>query len=445
MVRAMRITAFWAKGYRSLADVHIDGLGPFNVFYGPNGAGKSNILAGMRTLFGLLAWRSAPDKSFEQPIQATIYSGSAKLLHIRDRSHFQQDERMILGARVEQSPRDDLDANWPVRKELMCEVSFGWFKRDLVISFLDWVEPGTPPRAPTEILREAVVNPRMQSFVYQVATHAYSLIDADRAPRPEKLVPPQNDVAAMLAAGKLKKGLFHASTHPNPMVRRRFRELQELLAGPPLHRPSFELVHDAQTGLVELMESTANPTHRLAEVPLHLAGLGIAQIYSILGQALLRGTDTVAIEEPEAHLHAPTSGIHLRHLLERLVTAGYLQQLFIATHSNLFDLDPTGYFDVSLDEQGATRIQRKPLSEIDRQHLYEPGPAKHALAEFLSYMDADTIAFRRPDGSPVTSSEMLDMLQRDDPAAVEFLRDVHSAAVRSVRVKHKKSPTPTEP
>ena len=438
----MRITAFWAKGYRSLADVHLDGLGPFNVFYGPNGAGKSNILAAMRTLFGLLAWRSAPDKSFEQQNQATTYNGTVKLLHSRDRSNFQQDERMILGARVEQSPRDELDANWPIGKELMCEVSFGWFKRDLVISLLDWVLPGTPPPAPEDVLRETVVNPRMQSFVYQVATHIYSLIDADRAPRPEKLVPPHNDVAAMLAAGRLKKGLFHASTHPNPMVRRRFKELQELLAGPPLHRPPFELVHDAQTGLVELMESTSNPTHRLAEVPLHLAGLGIAQIYSILGQALLRGTGAVAIEEPEAHLHAPTTGLHLRQLMERLINEGYLDQLFIATHSNLFDLDPTGYYDVSLDEQGATRVERKSLSEIDREHLYEPGPAKHALTEFLRYLDADDIAFRRSDGSPICVSEMLDMLQRDDPLAIEFLRDVHGAAVRAVRVRSKKPPAP---
>ncbi len=27
------------------------------------------------------------------------------------------------------------------------------------------------------------------------------------------------------------------------------------------------------------------------------------------------------------------------------------------------------YFDVSLDEQGATRVERKPLSERDREHL----------------------------------------------------------------------------
>lgn len=44
-----------------------------------------------------------------------------------------------------------------------------------------------------------------------------------------------------------------------------------------------------------------------------------------------------------------------------------LDQLFIATHSNLFGLDETGYWDVSLDAATSeTRVVRKPRSEIDR-------------------------------------------------------------------------------
>ena len=49
----MRIESFWAKGFRSLRDVRLEGLGAFNVFYGPNGAGKSNILEAIRVLFQL--------------------------------------------------------------------------------------------------------------------------------------------------------------------------------------------------------------------------------------------------------------------------------------------------------------------------------------------------------------------------------------------------------
>lgn len=176
------------------------------------------------------------------------------------------------------------------------------------------------------------------------------------------------------------------------------------------------------------------------EVPLDLAGLGIAQIYSIVAQILLPGMRAVGIEEPEAHLHAPTSGLHLRELLERMVDEQFIDQLFIATHSNLFDLDETGYYDVSFDPERGTVVERKnDLIEIDQRHLYEPGPAKHALLGFLQYMEPDAVVFRTDDGAPVNVKEMLDMLQRDDPLALAFLRDVTGAAVRAVRVKSKKA------
>jgi AAA15 family ATPase/GTPase len=50
----MKITKFWAKGYRSLRDVTLEPLGDFNIFYGPNGAGKSNLLDALQTFFALL-------------------------------------------------------------------------------------------------------------------------------------------------------------------------------------------------------------------------------------------------------------------------------------------------------------------------------------------------------------------------------------------------------
>ncbi len=171
---------------------------------------------------------------------------------------------------------------------------------------------------------------------------------------------------------------------------------------------------------------------------LDLAGLGIAQIYWILAQAMLSGANIVAIEEPEAHLHAPTTGRDLRHLLERLVNEKHIDQLFIATHSNLFDLDSTGYFDVSL-KNGETVVERADLTRIDRDHLYEPGPAKHALQRMLEYMPPDEVMFRHGDGSPITATEMLRLLQDGDDDAVRFLEDIHGAAMTMVKVKTKKS------
>lgn len=66
----------------------------------------------------------------------------------------------------------------------------------------------------------------------------------------------------------------------------------------------------------------------------------------------------------------PTTGIHLRTLLKRLVDEDFIDQLFIATHSNLFDLDPEGYYEVTHDPELETQVARKPIHEIDA-HLLE--------------------------------------------------------------------------
>ncbi|KYF78390.1 hypothetical protein BE17_43395 [Sorangium cellulosum] len=121
----------------------------------------------------------------------------------------------------------------------------------------------------------------------------------------------------------------------------------------------------------------------------------------------------------------------------RLVEEQHIDQLFIATHSNLFDLDPTGYYDVSLQD-GCTVVERADLPRIDREHLYEPGPAKRALEHLLQYAPEDEVVFRRPDGAGVTAKEMLQLLQEDDAVALHFLQDIHGAAVRMVKVQAKK-------
>ncbi len=127
-------------------------------------------------------------------------------------------------------------------------------------------------------------------------------------------------------------------------------------------------------------------------------------------------------------------------LLVRLVEEKHVEQLFIATHSNLFDLDSTGYWDISKDGERGTQATRKDdLNSIDRHHLYEPGPAKHALLDVLHYLEPDEVAYRRADnGDTVTVQQMIGLLQADDSLAKQFLDDIHGAAVRAVRVQSKR-------
>jgi hypothetical protein len=269
-----------------------------------------------------------------------------------------------------------------------------------------------------------------------------SMIPADRMPRVEapKERPPAGvePVSFYFRRGQIKDAIFAAQNSTSTETLRALERFRNFMAGPPLNRPGFRAVEDPHTGVRDLREWLPPPLDG-HDISLDLAGLGVAQVYWILGQALLSGARAIAIEEPEAHLHAPTTGRNLRSLLARLVSEGHIDQLFIATHSNLFDLDETGFFDVRLDN-GETVVEKKPLDAID-EHLYEPGPTLHALEELLSLASPDKIMFRRNDGSPVTALEMLKMLRDADPVALDYLRNLHAAAIDVVGLRSRRKRT----
>lgn len=452
----MRIASFWARGYRSLRDVRVEGMGAFNVFYGPNGSGKSNILEAIQTLFVLayvIAGRPHRDHPWGPCDECATRALEAKAVQRRDLCAREPTRVMLLGARlVDDEERPVLSAGPLLLSELTLEVTFDWtVERDptLAISKLSTdtedlladplkVEPSPAGSMTWERRRELV-----RALVADVLpVRAYGVVSAARQVFPEEAVSPKGikDVIAWhIQEGRLKNALLAAQLSPDREIRRKLSAFRALLAGEPLHRPPFDLVQDPRTNEVDLREQLPGPNPEGRDITIDLAGLGVAQLYSILAQAMLLNTRAVGLEEPEAHLHAPTSGRALRQLLVRLVEERHLDQLFIATHSNLFDLDPTGYYDVSLRD-GCTVVERADLTRIDREHLYEPGPAKHALARLLQYAPEDEVVFRRPDGAPVTAKEMLRLLQEDDEVAVRFLQDVHGAAVRMVKVQQARKP-----
>lgn len=479
----MKITSFWAKGYRSLRDVRIDGFGEFNVFYGPNGAGKSNIFAGIETAIGLLGVRSQIGHTLAGPSSDFFESAhDAGVIGHDDISRHSPSRRLVLGIRLGSAEGDEFCWAGPLRLAgFECELVADYQLRTLEIALARvpgawdllalesvrsdynakpvWVDPegGYFDQDGPAALDQALVA-RIEQEGHRLRPdealdhlrrwmrsefipHTFALVGANRSlgRETEELSGGRRGTALseLFEIGCLKEGLFRAFNHPDIKVRKRVEALQLLLSGEPLERPPFRPVQDPATKEFDLREELPGVAGG-GDISLDLAGLGIAQVYSILAQILLRGTTAVAIEEPEAHLHAPTTGRHLRELLVRLVKERHVEQLFIATHSNLYDLDEDGYFDVSLGE-GGTRVERASLAEIDARHLFEPGPAKHAIQDFLSIIeDQNAIVFRDQNEGPISAKEMLVKLQRDDADALAFLRDVNGAAVRVVRVRSQK-------
>jgi hypothetical protein len=439
----LKLTTFWASDFRSLREVRLDGLGAFNVFYGPNGSGKSNVLAGMRTLFSLLACiknqfspltSSALDEpglraSAEAQGKAALGAG---LFDLRDLRVGSSTGMFCLGMRCEARPDGSggVDTSLsignliPESVTLELTVSLGEPRTPLL--YLSKLEIDDRPHVPgSDLASTPGMRVGFGAFLGRLAAQL-SAVEAVRGPQMEKLedVPSGEDpVRYHLGAGRLKNAFFYAKNSGAPKTRERFRRLREFLQGPPLLRPELDTVLDPSTRALDLREPIPG-----GDVSLDLAGLGIAQIYSVLAGVVLPGSGIVSIEEPEAHLYAPSSGRHLAALLRRCVEEGIVEQLHIATHSNLFDLDPTGYWDVSL-VAGETRVERKPLDEIDRLHLFEPGPAKHQLQELLR-LYGDEVVFRDDAGRRWNAKEMLVSLQRDDDVARAFLQTLHAAALQ---------------
>ena len=442
----MRIESFWARGFRSLRDVRIDNLGAFNVFYGPNGSGKSNILAAIETWLRLIpiALQTSDDQdefflkyAHQRPDlvrgrQACLYAGAPVRAH--DFALHSPQRRITLGGTlsdlgvgVERAEIElQLDATVPEKPTL-----------HRVLVTVDDI-PLEHDEQVTEIQRG-----KLSALENVEWERKLSLISADRMPRIEAVGerPPGHvePLSWYFRRGQLKDALFAAQNATSPITVRALERFREFMMGPPLRRRPFRAVEDPHTGVRDLREWLPPPLDA-HDISLDLAGLGIAQIYWILGQAMLSGAAVIGIEEPEAHLHAPTTGRDLRVLLARLVNEKHIDQLFIATHSNLFDLDPTGFFDVRL-ESGETMVTKKPLDAID-QHLYEPGPTLHALEELLTIAPADKVMFRRPDGSPVTAIEMVKMLRDADPIALDYLRNLHAAAVDVVGLRSRRGRAP---
>lgn len=432
----MKVEKFWVRGYRSLRDVTLDGLCDFNIFYGPNGSGKSNILDALHTFFGLMPL--AVDTAYGPEEERLSFREGGRLAQawVRDDDFFAREPALpiILGALIT-DPTSGFEGALvkarPVQRvEVEIQVSrsrSNQFNLQVKRLFVNGRPPGLP--FPDSDVRSLVRGLVPQAFTHVGVVRTLTVrtsLDGQIA---------EGRVAGTIPDGELVQRLFEAKNSADRSLRDRFDQVREFMAKA-LHRGEFDVFMRSNKEL-ELREKLPPPNPEDADIPVDNAGHGIVQMYAIIATIMLAAGSLVAIEEPEAHLHAPTMGKELRTILQQLNAEGRVQQFFIATHSNLFDLDLTGYWDVAL-EDGETRVQRKPLDEIDRLHLFEPGPAKHQLQEMLRLYGNDVV-FRAGDGRPVTAEEMLLALQNDEGIAQAFLETLHAAAMQVTGLRAKRA------
>jgi len=437
----MKIRKFEVSGYRSLRHVVLDELGDCNTFYGPNGSGKSNILDALQTFFSIMP--IAVDTAYglvEEQRMSFREGGRLAAEFIQDEDFFARaDTQSIEMAAVIEDRDSHFDnARFNGRSVDRVEIAilfrrvrpgqFGLqFKRLRINSEL----PGLPFSDPTirDLLRVLVPTAFAHLGVTRtLAVSSSSSLDEGNTLTSRKI--------GTIPDGEVVRALFEAKNARDGVIRARFDTVRNFMMND-VGRGPFDIFINSKSKKLELVEKLSDPNPLGGDIPIDRAGHGVVQTYAIVSTILLAGSPLVAIEEPEAHLHAPTLGRQLRTILQQMVTTRKINQLFIATHSNLFDLDPTRYWDVSLSD-GETHVVPKPLDEIDRLHLFEPGPAKHQIQEMLR-LYGDEVVFRTNDGRELHAGEMLESLQADDDIAQAFLDALHAAAMQVTGLRAKRA------
>lgn len=423
----MRLVDFHVEGFRSLKSLKMEGLGPHVVLYGPNGAGKTNVLEALRRFWALIGmvtdvWRTwSPDLA--SLFTKEDFHFSAHQMHFEGRivetsadfpeMHFKATvarsaERLIL-----------LDLVWKATNATGLQQLLVDLRREDVGKFPSIIEPSS---------FESVAR---QWDSWSPFLSIPALRGGTSTPSALNNVDTAKRVTQLALHGHIEEAIFVTQNSPDLDLSARADALRKLLSSPPLNRPPFRTVRDPDSGHYGIQEVVTINGKKVG-INIDLAGLGVQQIYAILAGILLSGARLVTLEEPEAHLYQPNSGLHLRRLLRQLVPDP-VSQLFTATHSSMFALDPEGYWEVSHSHEKGTSVERKTdLVELDQKHVVEPGAARHALLMSLRREAPKDVVAWRANGKGVSAGEMIQLLVDYDPLAIDYLQDVTSAAIRVV-------------
>lgn len=443
----MRITDLEITNFRSIRHLEMHGLGDFVVLYGRNGGGKTNILRAAELAFRLLAAdvrAGCPDRTLWPNELVGLSTGD----HLRRGT---QDLRVTVTADLEgettarvheavqlQALRLSVkvtSAGASVHAEALAVGGRQWKDlrkafhsppRDPALHFTGHHTPESPTGAPEFQTALRLLLERVGDFGYLRADDVRSL---RTTAGPLAAGSARQQVLALLAQSRVEEAVARAATSDDDSLRERFHLLRRVLTAAPLSLPDLEAV--VPDGQYRLRLRRPGVTGTL---PADAGSLGEQQVIFLLGTLLFSGADVCAVEEPEAHLHAPTLGRALREVLRKLVhpedgSAPPVRQLFVATHSNLFDLDPEGFWAVSAPGGETVAVRETRLSRIDEEHLFEPGPAKRILEDMLRNDDPDRVVAHGAKG-PITAAQMLRELQEDTEEAVRYAQALSRAAAR---------------
>lgn len=485
-------------GYRSLRDVEIDGLPEKVILYGPNGSGKSSLMRAVRLLLRAVTTADEVPTKREEAVSLSLQEADKKL-HLRLEDFYRGGKPEIrVSVEIGIGDRARSILGVPVAEDLYILTLCGIFQSIGDGKILFWCDRadvdgtlmiGRPEDEKIRQIRKKINAVRNQiiGVESQIANYL-STIEQEVKTFPREHVEAKYRAAILQATAKkesLKQDLieFEKELGESALAADRIRLVlcRELLQLHEAYRmpggePGLErALHDAmlspdpenqsaidrlgerlarvrlfgaQTSPVALRPVVTTFGERQVHffrsphgwLPISNLGTGEQQIILMLGQSLISRRPIALLEEPEAHLHPKLMGPLADFLSESVVVADEqpdIDQIWMATHHHMFAIDED-FFDVSLDDDGATVVRRRPRSEAV-EHFYEPGPFWDALRELVSSgLEKNAVITLNANGEPIRAQDLLESIEGNRKLAREFVDTATRSVVLSIRKQQEK-------
>jgi ABC-type transport system involved in cytochrome c biogenesis ATPase subunit len=334
----MRIEQFRIQGFKSIADLTVEGLSDINVFFGMNDVGKSNIFQALELWRWLLTYGTNVVSKGTQPI---TYNIPLEELEAQFGSHIPRlGQRQDFSMQVALSHTSSNTVLIKQRQQLVVDVNLNLSANNASCSVEYKV-----------VQKDAAIKQQISLKQLDTAVPAFQVIHAARRLQLEQRS--SNSQPESISDKNLKQALFYAYLSSNLEQKRRLSAIRNVLAESPFNLGQLDIALDPKTDRIDIGFVRAD-----GRLPIENLGSGAQQLILVLGQIFLNDYPIIAVEEPEMNL-SPQYQEHLMATLRKLMQdpAVKLQQLFISTHSPYLEFTDN-FYDVTFDPDHGTQVKR---------------------------------------------------------------------------------------
>ncbi len=347
----MRISRVKIEGYRSIRSLELECDQPLVILEGRNDTGKSNIVeaidlclrGAIRPLdekFAVnLRQEEVPDARVshgwgQDTLQSTLIAEGAASASVSVELTLTESEVQSFGAIAVES---ETDPHTPANKK---RVSMTWTRAPVNITSTLFGE---------ERLRRGFSNPAGLIAFVRALSAIFRLVGPQRLVMNELFDANQKaDLPPRWTDRNLKNLLFGYKNHEHEVLQARYERLRSIVRETPIG----ELLVGARQQ--QLFART-----KVNDITLDLEdrSTGVQQLLAVLAAAVCNHGQIVAIEEPELNLSLELQRT-LWQQLRSLVHDGTLSQLFVTSHSPLFELEAER-FEVTRGPDNGTRCTKR--------------------------------------------------------------------------------------